>query len=207
MSQSFVMLKPESVFYIDNILAELEKEEYSIFSSYLITNYKLFAEEIYYIANYVKDPKYYEIIKACIEAETILFGNEALLLGVQNSQDLMSHLVHLDKVKSGIRKRLSLSKTKTLQAFIDIDKLGMECSASSIGNIQILSEDNELQKMYKANTETGNFVCFYLSYLHSIDADLTIYTKTIDLIQTSKHLRLLQSHEFEIAQKYKTYHI
>lgn len=83
----------------------------------------------------------------------------------------------------------------------------MECSASSIGNIQILSEDNELQKMYKVNTETGKFVCFYLSYLRSIDADLTIYTSTMDFIQTSKHLRLLHNHEFKFAQKYKTYHI
>lgn len=207
MSKSFVMLKPESSLYIKTILTELQKDGYSVYDSYLIKNYKSFAREIYYIANYIKDRRYYKIIEACIEAEILLFGNEALLLGVQNEQSLMKHLIHLDKVKSRVRRMISLSKSKTLQAFIDVDKLGIECSASTYGNIQILSNDKELQEMYKSNTEIGNFVCFYLSYLHSIDAELDIYTKTMDFIQTSDYLRQLQKNEFEIIQKYKTYHI
>lgn len=110
MSQSFVMLKPESSLYIENILAELLKEGYSVYDSYLIKNYKSFARKIYYIANYIKDPRYYKIIEACIEAEILLFGNEALLLGVQNEQAIMEHLIHLDKVKSRVRRMISLSK-------------------------------------------------------------------------------------------------
>lgn len=207
MSRSFVMLKPESVFYIESILTELQKEGYSIYVSYLITNYKLFAKEIYYIANYIKDPKYYEIIKSCIDAEVLLFGNEALLLGVQNEQDLMEHLIHLDKLKSRIRRIISLSKTKTLQAFVDVDKLGLECSSATYGNIQILSEDKKIQEPYKANTEIGNFVCFYLSYLHSIDDELDIYTKTMDFIQSSNHLQKLQKNDLEFVRKYRTFHI
>lgn len=207
MSKSFVMLKPEAAFYIDTILANLYEEGYSIYASYLITNYKSFAKEIYRIANYIKDPRYYEIIVACIEAEILLFGNNALLLGVENEQSLMEHLIHLDKVKSKIRRKISLSKSKTLQAFIDVDKLGLECSTSTYGNIQILSENGKQQEIYKSNTEVGKFVCFYLSYLHSIDANLDIYTKTMDFIQASDYLRQLQENEFNIVQKYRTYHI
>lgn len=207
MSQSFIMLKPESSLYIETILTELQNDGYSVNNSYLIKNYKSFARGIYYISNFIKDPKYYKIIEACIEAEILLFGNEALLIEVQNGQTLMEHLIHLDKVKSRIRKMISLSKSKTLQAFIDVDKLKIECPASTYGNIKILSDNQDLQEIYKANTETGNFVCFYLSYLHSIDANLDIYEKSIRFIQTSEHLQQLQNNEFEIIQKYKTYHI
>lgn len=85
--------------------------------------------------------------------------------------------------------------------------MGIQCPASTHGNIQILSNDKELQEIYKSNRETGNFVCFYLSYLHSIDAELDIYTKTMNFIQTSDHFRQLQKNEFEIIRKYKTYHV
>lgn len=207
MSQSFIVLKPESALYIDTILNELNQNGYSFYAPHLITNYQSFAREIYYIANYIKDPKYYEIIVACIEAEILLFGNVGLLLGVQNDENLMDHLTHLDRLKSKIRKMISLSKTKALQAFIDINKIGMACSASTYGSIQILSSDQKLQEIYKSNTEVGNFVCFYLSYLHSIDAELGIYKKTMDFIQTTEHLRKLKDSEFELAQKYKTFHI
>ncbi len=206
MSQSFVMLKPESALYINEILEELQKEKFSIGKPYLIENYKSFAQAIYYIANYVKDPRYYEIIKACIEAETILFGNMAMLLSVSNEEDLIQHLIHLDQIKSRIRKVISLSKSKCLQAFIDVDKLDVDCSSATYGDIQILL-DGCPQETYKANTATGNFVCFYLSYMHTIDPEYGIYQKTIELIQNSHRLRPLSKSEFQITQKYKTYHL
>lgn len=206
MSHSFVMLKPESAFYITKVLEELQMDKFSIGEPYLIENYKSFAQAIYYIANYVKDPRYYEIIKACIEAETILFGNVAMLLSVSNEEDLIQHLIHLDRIKSRIRKAISLSKSKCLQAFIDVDKLDVNCSSATYGDIQILL-DGCLQETYKANTARGNFVCFYLSYMHTIDPEQEIYQKTIELIQNSHQLRPLSKTEFQIVQKYKTYHL
>ena len=206
MSKSFVMLKPESALYVTEIIEELKKEKFSILESCLIENYNSFAQHIYYIANYIKDPKYYEIIRACIEAEVILFGNNGLLLGVQNEEALMQHLIHLDRIKSRIRKAISLSKRKSLQAFIDVDRLGIDCSSATYGDIHIL-QNGCPQEMYKANTAPGNFACFYLSYMHTIDPEQDIYQKTTQLIQNSQQLRTLSSSEFQIAQKYKTYHL
>lgn len=209
MSESYILLKPESAIYIDFILDYLASEEYSIGNKCVIEDYKRFAEGLYYIGNYIKDPKYYEIIKACIEVEIRLFGNLALLIQTKNEESLLHHLIHLDRIKSEIRKRISLSKSKCLQAFVDVDKLGVECSCATSGEIKIISTDNEepieIQPMYKFNAEPGRFVSFYLSYLHSLDTDIDIYKKSLEYISNFSQKTSINELEFKRIRKYQSF--
>ncbi len=202
----FFMLKPESAFYIEKIEELIKQDGWKIDDILLIEDYYHFAYDIYKICHFHHDRDFFEIIIAEMKIETRLFGNHGLILMIKNeNQKMLSFLQQLDDTKSKIRKEISVSKSRYLQAYINISKLNYNCNKAVKGIPKIVN-NQEIKQCYKTKDNFGEYISLYLSYLHTPDVELERYLKQMEYIQNS-HLKKITKKEFEFIKKHRTYYI
>lgn len=114
---SYIMLKPDSKQYINEILEEINALKFNILDYSLIDNFKYFAPKLYYL----KEEEYFELILKHIDFSSFLFGNNALILSLDADCSIEELLYKTTKLKTSLRKKYSLTGNKN--SYISLDDI------------------------------------------------------------------------------------
>lgn len=112
--KTYVMLKPDSSTYINEIL-EIIKEKVCIKKIFLMDSFKEDAKELYYL----KHDDYYKLILQHLEFCSHLFGDKGLILELDSNTPVEDLLDITLELKTNIRKRFGL--TGSLHSYIAKD--------------------------------------------------------------------------------------
>ena len=205
-NQYFLMLKPEAYLYLDQIEGFLIENQFKIANYYKIDDYKSFAKDMYSISN-VNDQLFNNMLDVNIEVEKELFGNKSILLILEKKGKLSEDIYSLDKLKSKLRRDFSVSKRGVLFALINCDKLDYSPQIFTQGTPSVLDKNLNAQDMYKTKYVEGNYISFYLSYLHSPDRDIKHYYKQMNYIQNNSYVTEIQKSTWKKMKSLNSFYV
>lgn len=101
--KGYILLKPDSAPYIDEIIKYINNKGFLITEKYLIENFKAFAKKLYYW----KDKDYLKLIHNHIDTTSLLFGNRGLILILDKNIPFDDLIKEIDNLKTELRKEFS----------------------------------------------------------------------------------------------------
>lgn len=112
---SYLLLKPDSRTYINEICKIIEENGFNIYKIYILNNFKENALNLYND----KDSSYLKLIKLHLDNISYLFGNQGLIFYLMKDNNIFNIINDTLKIKEYIRQKYSF--THALNGYLTID--------------------------------------------------------------------------------------